>query len=331
MFDGRVCHIMSPTLLCKESTTAIKGIAILLVIISHIGQFGYGIRMFVPLGGIGVAVFLILSGYGLMESFYRHGLKDFWGKRFLRVAIPYLIWIIVYSIFLYIWHLPFSIDEIRYWFVEYIIVWYFLFYIAISLTKSYKWLFLGVSAILLIWMMPCLQAQQSLSFPIGMFISCHKNNFKKEKQKMIWIAAILLIIGSMAFLVKQMIASGCYSIWDMNLGYLTVVKNVNDEDILRKLVQIFTKLPTALFIILIGDIIQSDKSKFLVFMGTLAYELYLVHMPLSHYIKCNFLNLVVFIILSLIFSKLLNWVSKTVIQEKVLFSIFGSNKKKNVK
>ena len=317
---------MSHTLLCKESTTAIKGFAILLVIISHIGLFGYGIRMFVPLGGIGVAVFLILSGYGLMESFYRNGLKDFWKKRVLRVVIPYLIWIIVYSLFLYIMHQPFSIDKIRYWFVEYIIVWYFLFYIAISFTKSHKWLFLGVSAIVLIWMMPCLQAQQSLSFPIGMFISCHKNNLKKDKQKMMWIAATFLIIGSMAFLVKQMIASGCYSIWDMNIGNLTAVKNVNDEDVVRKIVQVFTKLPTAIFIIIIGDIFQSDRSKFLVFMGTLAYELYLVHMPFTHYIRCNFLNLVVFIILSLIFSKLLNWISKTVIQKKALFSIFGNNK-----
>ena len=311
---------MPHTLLCKESTTAIKGFAILLVIISHIGQFGYGIRMFVPLGGIGVAIFLILSGYGLMESFNRNGLKDFWKKRFLRVAIPYLIWIIVYSLFLYFRHLSFSIDEIRYWFVEYIIVWYLLFYIAISFLKSYKWLFLGVSAIVLFWMMPCLQAQQSLSFPIGMFISCHKYMAIKEKQKMIWIAAIFLIIGSMAFLVKQMIASGCYNIWDMNFGNLTVVKNVNDEDIVRKLVQIFTKLPTALFFIIIGDVFRSDRSKCLIFMGSLAYELYLVHMPLSHYIMGDFLNLVVFILLSLILSVVLNRVSKTIIQNMALFS-----------
>ena len=137
---------------------------------------------------------------------------------------------------------------------------------------------------------------------------------------MIWIAAIFLIIGSMAFLVKQMIASGCYNIWDMNFGNLTVVKNVNDEDIVRKLVQIFTKLPTALFFIIIGDVFRSDRSKCLIFMGSLAYELYLVHMPLSHYIMGDFLNLVVFILLSLILSVVLNRVSKTIIQNMALFS-----------
>ena len=313
---------MPQTLFCKDSTTAIKGIAIILVIISHIGQFGYGIRMFVPLGGIGVAVFLILSGYGLMESFYRNGLKDFWKKRFLKVVIPYIIWIIVYSLYLYIRHLPFSIDEIRYWFVEYIIIWYFLFYISISITKSYKWLFLGVSAIVLLWMMPCLQAQQSLSFPIGMFISCHKTIIK-DKRKLTLIAIICLFIGIMAFFIKQMVASGVYSIWDMNIENLTVVKNLDNDDIIRKIIQVLTKLPTALFFIIIGDIFRSYTNKHLVFIGTLAYEIYLVHMPLVHYIVSNLLNLILFIILTLILSMILKRVSKAAIRELTLFSIFG--------
>ena len=35
-------------------------------------------RIFTPLGGIGVAMFLILSGYGLNESFKKNGLDGFW-------------------------------------------------------------------------------------------------------------------------------------------------------------------------------------------------------------------------------------------------------------
>jgi peptidoglycan/LPS O-acetylase OafA/YrhL len=53
----------------KTHSTIYKGIAILLIITCHfMGRFGHGIRVFTPLGGIGVAIFLILSGYGMNES-----------------------------------------------------------------------------------------------------------------------------------------------------------------------------------------------------------------------------------------------------------------------
>lgn len=67
-------------------TTTLKGIAIVIIILSH--TMGCFTRVFTPLGGIGVAMFLILSGYGLNESFKRNGIGSFWKKRFLRVWIP---------------------------------------------------------------------------------------------------------------------------------------------------------------------------------------------------------------------------------------------------
>ena len=46
-----------------DRTVAMRGIAIFLIILSHIiGLFQ--IRYATPLGGTGVAIFLILSGYG---------------------------------------------------------------------------------------------------------------------------------------------------------------------------------------------------------------------------------------------------------------------------
>ena len=47
-------------------------------------------------GGVGVAIFLILSGYGLTESYLSEGRidsKKFWKKRICTVMIPY--WIIM--------------------------------------------------------------------------------------------------------------------------------------------------------------------------------------------------------------------------------------------
>ena len=51
----------------KEYTTTMRGIAILFVVLHHVGNSS-GSVIFTPLGGIGVAMFLILSGYGLNES-----------------------------------------------------------------------------------------------------------------------------------------------------------------------------------------------------------------------------------------------------------------------
>lgn len=65
-------------LIAYEDTNIYKGVAILLVIICHVGNDFT--RLFTPLGGIGGAILLILSGYGLTCSYARNGLKDYWKK-----------------------------------------------------------------------------------------------------------------------------------------------------------------------------------------------------------------------------------------------------------
>ena len=72
-----------------ELSLILKGIAILLVAICHLG--GEFTRWATPLGGIGVAVFLILSAYGLEKSYQRSELHHYWRKRLLAVWIPYMI------------------------------------------------------------------------------------------------------------------------------------------------------------------------------------------------------------------------------------------------
>ena len=51
----------------------------------------FQIRYFTPCGGIGVALFLFVAGYGLSESFDRNGLKNFWKKRLIVVLVPYFM------------------------------------------------------------------------------------------------------------------------------------------------------------------------------------------------------------------------------------------------
>lgn len=72
----------------RNYTTAIKGFSILTVVWAHSGaRLGVGGIQFIA--GIGVALFLICSGYGLEMSYQKNGLKGFWKKRLLGVCLPF--------------------------------------------------------------------------------------------------------------------------------------------------------------------------------------------------------------------------------------------------
>lgn len=51
-----------------KHTNICRAVAAIIIILQHVAG-SFGLRYFTPLGGIGVAMFLILSGYGLNESY----------------------------------------------------------------------------------------------------------------------------------------------------------------------------------------------------------------------------------------------------------------------
>ena len=55
----------------KEHFQVIKGIAILMIMVAHAGN-NSGVTWFTPLGGIGVALFLFCSGYGIYYSLMKN-------------------------------------------------------------------------------------------------------------------------------------------------------------------------------------------------------------------------------------------------------------------
>lgn len=77
--------------LTLTDTTILKGIAILMVVVGHIGQAIPGLRVFTPLGATGVGVFLVCSGYGIEKSFEKGGRYKYWYKRIVNVWLPYVI------------------------------------------------------------------------------------------------------------------------------------------------------------------------------------------------------------------------------------------------
>lgn len=85
------------TLFPPAATTELKGLAILLVVLSHIGYFLVSDQRFLaPLSnfaGIGVDLFFILSGYGLTISALQRPLPilQFYRKRLFKIYLPVLI------------------------------------------------------------------------------------------------------------------------------------------------------------------------------------------------------------------------------------------------
>lgn len=117
------------SILSRPITDSLRGIAILIIIISHYSVY-MGAPMLGPFGGMGVAIFLFISGFGLNESFKKNGLSGFWHKKISRVMIPYWITLVIISI-LY-WHnfhlreFLFDIFGIKtsYWYIGFILRWY---------------------------------------------------------------------------------------------------------------------------------------------------------------------------------------------------------------
>lgn len=76
----------------KHTTNNLKAVAIILVILGHLGFINKS-------GEWGVGIFLLLSGYGLTQSYIKSGIIGFFKKRLLAVILPYsivmIIWIFV--------------------------------------------------------------------------------------------------------------------------------------------------------------------------------------------------------------------------------------------
>src|SRR3989338_5406688 len=88
----------------RQSTLALKGFAILAVIFSHIGYFLVADHSFLfplsTLAGVGVDIFLLLSGFGLTMSALSKNrpVLDFYLRHAKKVYLP--MWIVVAILFL---------------------------------------------------------------------------------------------------------------------------------------------------------------------------------------------------------------------------------------
>ena len=268
----------------KKETNIIKAIGILLVVIGHTsiqmtGRFEF-LSIMNEMGAYGVAIFLIISGYGLTKSAQEHGInaKTFWKKRVKTVFIPYIIvtltWIFlgalygikypVNGIFLAILGFDFTraIDGTM-WYISFIVCWYIVFFIAFcGKKKSVSRILIFFAYILIcLWLYRYgliinLTYQWSLhvfSFPLGVILA--KNN------KIIRIISNNWITG----LIGVTAITGFYYLYKVSRLF-----------ILYKIVCVFF----AIFIVMVickAFVYLPDKiSKLLNLIGKHSFEIYLI-------------------------------------------------------
>lgn len=288
-FDSRV--------MSKDSTAIIKGFAILIIMLAHIGN-DFGIRYLTPLGSLGVAIFLLCSGFGLEKSFQKNGLRGFWKKRIITAYLPYLVFEIIGYVFLY-QGITFKtvlldlllIDTIHPygWYMSCLFLYYIAFWISSLISKKnpiIKYVVLSVCALLMFVFLRSLFKQQLLSFIIGALMANFEERicpyFKKASTSLIFLG-----IGLSALLLRQ----------------LDAVRNLHV--LIYSMTEVIQCTSLAIGCVsLITIIILKLKHCFylpITYVGLISFELYLIH---AFFIpeKMTVINIFLFYVLSFVVS-----------------------------
>ena len=158
----------------RDHTVISRGIAAICIMTQHITN-DLGMNIFTMLGGTGVAIFLILSGFGLNESFHKHGLERYWKKRLENVFLVYALFELLMVPIRKDWSgiIPFLLDitclKTKAWFLHYLLILYVCYwligkFIQKNQMKTVCWIFIAVVTLIF---GSDLEREQAVYFAIG--------------------------------------------------------------------------------------------------------------------------------------------------------------------
>lgn len=272
----------------KEETIILKGIGIVLVIVSHIGGI-CGTRIATPLGGIGVAIFLFLSGFGLSKSRQKNvNLESYWKKKIKNILFPYILIQLVAYLFNLIEYndtVSFILDILLInpqhpngWYMRCIFIYYLLFYFCFKIVKKKQenifYVLSFVLAIILLLLRWEIYFEQAISFGLGVYIGTKQDfNFINKK-----LVVITFATGIIFLCLKQ-------------------VPVVRETFLIYNICQLFIKLPIAISIICLVSLLIKHYTFYPFFIiGRNSYMLYLVHIYILILLR-NILSVNVFFII----------------------------------
>ncbi len=153
-----------------------------------------------------------------------------------------------------------------------------------------KYLILGLAffGVFSFSVFPCLQAEQSFSFFIGVVVSMYKLNLQKlTRKKALLLALLLFVLGVLMLQTKQ----------------LPQIRAFGENSFPMKIVQLIMKSSLALSLIIIANLVVESYRvnwlvRFLSLIGAYSLEVYLVQMIFYNSIHRSWLKLVFFLIVT---------------------------------
>lgn len=277
----------------------LKGLAILAVIFSHIGYFLVNDDRFLfPLSiiaGVGVNLFLFLSGYGLTVSSLqkKYSIRQFYQRRLLKLFIPFWTSLAVFLLLdLFVLRIFYSGNFIGQsilgffpqadlyqnlnsplWYFTLILFYYLIFPIIFS--KKYSWLSaVGIyifSAALIHFephfikdVLPLYKVHLT-AFPLGMIMASlirYKDKIKIPSLPS-WFNKISYYVGLIVLLFVA--------------GYTAYYSGVGKSPLIEELVSLVTMAS-----ILGVFILKKIEFRLLYIFGVFSYEIYLLHWPILY-------------------------------------------------
>lgn len=266
-----------------DTTKELKGLAIAAVLIGHMVIVFQLIEIPVTmyLGAQAVEIFLFLSAFGLMCSFNKNGLNKFIRKRVLVIFIPYIVFVIIRTIVLYLMGQTIVVADLiaelfafkvttdpSMWYIQYIIIWYIIFFMVFSiksLNKNQKaflllsigTVFFGISVY--IWINQIViknplseSISHHLAFPLGAVFYLYYDKFKRISNLNYLIFSVF---SGMVYAISSALIPNIFSYYIANISFIYF---------LVSLLMLLAK--------------NGYKSKLLLKLGDMSYYIYLNEM-----------------------------------------------------
>ncbi len=286
-------------------TDELKGLAILMVLFSHIGYFlSTDDRFLFPLSiaaGIGVNIFLFLSGFGLASSELRSKktVKEFYTKRLKNIFVP--MWLVLFLVLVLDYLLLgkayeftfivkstlgfFSVADIStslnspLWYFTFILFYYLTFpiifrkdkpLVSAGLMMLLGFLFTKLNLPVTVDVLKLYQTHYLL-FPLGMAFAVL--NEKKPGIKFRNILEKISPNPTLTVVIRYVLVGLLVTAF----GYIAVHSGVGKGVMKEQLPSI-----AAVFILVLIFLLKDVHSKLLMVFGTYSYEIYLTQWPLMY-------------------------------------------------
>lgn len=247
----------------RDNTTAVKGIFVFLVFMSHFIQYYEMSTVFdnpykfvrVFLGQLVVVMFLFYSGYGIYESVKRKGtdyIKSFPTNRVLKTLLHLDLAVMLFFILNLITGKPMTVEKVLWsligwknignsnWFMFTILVLYLVIYLAFMIFKKHKVFALVFTTVLTFGYIAIMRHgfelaaywyNTSLCLPLGLWYSFFKEKIEKivMKNNITWFITTALCAAVFLFCHLHKREFGIYLLWTLSFTLLVVFVTMKVE------------------------------------------------------------------------------------------------------